>query len=185
MPPGFTTMPSGGGASSPMANNGRSRWTSGTGVWLDSPLTDWGWWRCRRWCRRAAAARPQRRSRLGLGSGDHRRNAGQHVAVGASLGPRGGVEELGWQRQRAEGQLHRGGGNGMRRGGARAGRGRAPFHMCGDVEGERGSRLEGRAQEFKARHATAEVHRVSPTGGAAGGGGGFRPGHGRAATHGF
>jgi hypothetical protein len=92
------------------------------------------------------------------------------VAVGASLGPRGGVEELGWQRQRAEGQLHRGGGNGMRRGGARAGRGRAPFHMCGDVEGERGSRLEGRAQEFKARHATAEVHRVSPTGGAAGGG---------------
>jgi hypothetical protein len=68
----------------------------------------------------------------------------------------------------------------MRRGGARAGRGRAPFYMCGDVEGERGCRLEGRAREFTARRATAEVHRVSPAGGAAGGGG---PTRAQAAGH--
>jgi hypothetical protein len=45
--------------------------------------------------------------------------AGQHVAVGASLGPRGDVKELGRRRDRAEVLVHRNRGNGGRRSGVR------------------------------------------------------------------
>jgi hypothetical protein len=74
--------------------------------------------------------------------------------------------------------LHRGGGIGERRSGARAEGEGLPFISAGEAEGVRRRRHEGRVWELKARRATTDAHRTSPAGGAAGG-----PARARAGGH--
>jgi hypothetical protein len=66
-------------------------------------------------------------------------------------------------------RAHRDSGNGGPAGRcARAGRVELPFIGAGEGEGLCGRCLEGRAREFKVRRATADAHRTSSAGGAAG-----------------
>jgi hypothetical protein len=91
MPLMFTTMPSGSGVSSPVANSDRRRCASSTGGRLGSPVIDARRRLGRGSCRWAAAARPWRRFRPGSGSGEGRVNARKQVAVPAPAGPREGA----------------------------------------------------------------------------------------------
>jgi hypothetical protein len=96
-------------------NGGRSWQTNDAMLRFDSPRVDWWWWRGRRWLRRAAAARSRRRASCGSGSGEGESNARQHSAVGARVRSREELGSLGRQRERAQGVLTYGGGNGERR----------------------------------------------------------------------
>jgi hypothetical protein len=97
-----------------------------------------------------AAARPRWHDRLDSNSGEHRCNAGQQTAVRASLGHRGGVEELVQWWDRTEVLVHRGGGNGgRRRACAHAGGEGLPFIGTGEAEGACEHHLKGREEELR------------------------------------
>jgi hypothetical protein len=113
-------------------------------------------------------ARPRQRSRLGSDSGEGRCNAGEQAALGALLEHRKGARGLGRRWKRAEVRVHRSGDNGGPVGRcACTGMVELPFIGAGKAMGACEHRLEGREEE--GRHATVEVCRTSPTGGAAGG----------------
>jgi hypothetical protein len=120
MPATFTNVPLPAVGSSPVVIYGRGGSTCCTGARLDSPRIKWRWWRGRRCCRGAAAAKPRRRSHLGSDFDELWRNVGEQVAVEASLGPRRGARSLGRRWEQAERRAHRGSGNGERRRGVRA-----------------------------------------------------------------
>jgi hypothetical protein len=144
MPSVFTNMPSGGGVSSPVANGGRRRCTSGMEVRLGSPGFDWRRRFGRRGLRRAEIARPQWRFRPSSDSGEGRKNAHRQTAVAASLGPRRGAQSLGRRCERADGRARCGGGNGGRRSGVRTQGGSAALFIgAGSTEGACGLRLKG------------------------------------------
>jgi hypothetical protein len=108
----FTSVPFPAAASSPAENDDRRRATCGTRARLSLPESDWRWWLGLRRLRRAAAARPQRRGRLGSVSDERMRNAEQQAVGEAWLGPRGAARGVGLRRESAERGAHWGGGNG-------------------------------------------------------------------------
>jgi hypothetical protein len=106
----FTIVPSGGGASSPVVNGGRSRATNDGDVQLGSPEFDW--WRGRRWLRRVAAARLRWCYRGDLNSGESRHGSGKQATREARWCPRGEVGGVSRRRELEDSRAHCGGDNG-------------------------------------------------------------------------
>jgi hypothetical protein len=146
MPSAFTNMPSGGGVSSPLANGGRRRCTSGMELWLGSLGFDGRRRLGRRGCRRAAVARLWQSSHLGSDSGEMRVNK-RPWKLPWVLGevPNCFV----WRWERVDGRAHRGGGNGGRRSGVRAGRLTGCVFIGGTCTGASGECLSAHGGELR------------------------------------